>query len=117
MTKRLYNQDNKENSKFLKKNMTLPERILWFQILAKDRQGVRFSRQIKIGNYIVDFCCLKFKIIIELDGLTHDNLSDRDMIRDEYLLGLGYRVIRIQNHDVLNNINGVDDYLKSMVGG
>jgi very-short-patch-repair endonuclease len=116
MSKRLYNTNNKANSKILKSNMTLPERILWFQILAKDRLGVRFSRQIKIGNYIVDFCCLKSKLVIELDGLTHDNLSLKDKVRDDFLVELGYKVVRIQNDDVLNNLDGVDEYLKAVVG-
>ncbi|MGL4758272.1 MAG: endonuclease domain-containing protein [Patescibacteria group bacterium] len=97
------------------RNMTLPERILWFQILkSRKLNNLKFIKQKVISKYIVDFYCPELKLIIELDGLTHESSSEQDRIRDNYLSQNGYQIIRIKNSDILNNIDGVYEYLKSL---
>jgi len=56
--------------------------------------GVRFRRQHAVGNFIVDFCCIKKKIIVELDDSQHLDLREYDEDRAAYLKSRGYRVIR-----------------------
>mgnify|MGYP001951913134 CR=1 FL=1 len=90
----------------LRKNMTPAERKLW-SYLERSQLGVRFRRQHAIGNFIVDFCCVKKKLIIELDGSQHLDLQEYDEDRTAYLKSRGYRVIRFWNHDVMNDINSV----------
>ena len=90
----------------LRKNMTPAERKLW-AYLERSQLGVRFRRQHAIGDFIVDFCCVKKKIIIELDGSQHLDLQEYDEDRSKYLESRGYRVIRFWNNDVMNDINGV----------
>ncbi len=90
----------------LRKNMTDAERKLW-HYLERSQLGVRFRRQHAIGNFIVDFCCIKKKIIVELDGSQHLDLQEYDEERTKYLKSRGYRVIRFWNHDVMNDIDGV----------
>lgn len=90
----------------LRKNMTDAERKLW-AYLERSQLGVRFRRQHAIGNFIVDFCCVKKKLILELDGSQHLDQSEYDADRTEYLRSRGYRVIRFWNHDVINDIDGV----------
>ena len=60
------------------------------------------NRQKTIGNYIVDFCCSKAKIIIELDGSQHYEDKGRlaDSARDEYLKAEGFKVLRYSNADI-----------------
>ena len=69
--------------------------------------GVTFRRQHAVGNYIPDFCSLKAKLIIELDGSQHLDQEEYDCERTKYLESLGYKVIRFWNNDVLNNIEDV----------
>ncbi len=90
----------------LRKNMTGAERKLW-HCLERKQLGVRFRRQHAIGNFIVDFCCVKKKIIVELDGSQHLDLQEYDEDRTAYLKSRGYRVIRFWNNDVMNDIEGV----------
>ncbi|MGB8657554.1 MAG: endonuclease domain-containing protein [Candidatus Zixiibacteriota bacterium] len=104
-----YNNNLKDYSRTLRKNMTDAERLLWSKIRRKNLKGHQFYRQKIIGNYIVDFYCPKTKLIIELDGSQHyqEEGIKRDKIRDAYLKNLGLRILRFSDRDVLNNLNGV----------
>jgi very-short-patch-repair endonuclease len=68
---------------------------------------VSFRRQHAIGNYIVDFCSIKSKLIIEIDGSQHLEQSDYDNERTQYLEAQGYQVIRFWNNQVMNELDGV----------
>src|SRR5215212_5368805 len=69
--------------------------------------GVHFRRQHAIGNYVVDFCSPRRKIVIELDGSQHLDQAEYDLERTQYLEAKGYRVLRFWNSDVMNNIDTV----------
>ena len=60
-----------------------------------------------IGNYIVDFCAPRRKLIIELDGNQHLEQEEYDAQRTEFLESRGYKVLRFWNYDVLKNIDDV----------
>jgi very-short-patch-repair endonuclease len=94
------------NAKELRKNTTPAEQKLW-SVLRNDQLGVSFRRQHAIGPYIVDFVCLKQKLIIELDGGQHLEQMAYDDERTAFLQAKGYRVLRFWNNDVLNDLNGV----------
>lgn len=92
-------------AKELRNNLTEAEKYLWYVLRVKNL-GVKFRRQVIIGNYIVDFICFERRLIIELDGGQHaDNKQDK--IRDEWLEERGYRVLRFWNNEVLGNRGGV----------
>lgn len=83
---------------------SLPEARLW-RYLRGSPGGVRFRRQHAIGPYVADFYCPAIKLVIEVDGLSHD-LGDRparDTQRDLYLHSLGLHVLRIPALDVLRD--------------
>ena len=90
----------------LRKAPTPAERKLW-TYLRNDRLGVGFRRQHAIGPYIADFCCVKKKLIVELDGSQHLEQVEYDEERTKYLEMQGYHVIRFWNNEVTNNIEGV----------
>ena len=104
-----YNKDLKESSKKLRKNMTNAERLLWSKLKGKQLRGLQFNRQKPIGNYIVDFYCLKAKLVIEIDGGQHYSRDgkQKDKARDEYMAQHGLKVLRFSNRDVFGNIDGV----------
>jgi very-short-patch-repair endonuclease len=58
-------------------------------------------------NYIVDFICRKIKLIIEIDGSSHQHKVEEDENRDARLEALGYRVLRVRQGEVLNDLNNV----------
>lgn len=60
-----------------------------------------------MGKYIPDFCCIKSKLIIELDGSQHLSQEKYDLERTNYFESLGFRVIRFWNRDVMRDLNGV----------
>jgi very-short-patch-repair endonuclease len=95
-----------ERARQMRSEMTQPERELWIALRAKRFNGVKFTRQVVIGPYIADFVCRSRKLIIELDGATHDDAS-RDDQRTAFLEAQGYRVIRFWNNDVMTNLDGV----------
>jgi very-short-patch-repair endonuclease len=64
-------------AKELRRNSTDAENLLWNRLRAKQFNGVKFRRQHPVGNYIVDFICIKEKIIIEVDGGQHTKEYDR----------------------------------------
>lgn len=104
----------KDRRRDLRKNPTETEKILW-QHLKNNSLGIKFSRQVGIGTFIVDFCCRSQKIIIEVDGEIHedkDNL-ECDKLREEILQSSGYKIIRFKNKEVLKNIEKVLEKIKS----
>ena len=102
-----YNHHNLEKARQLRKEMTIWERKLWFTFLR--HYPIRFYRQIRIENYIVDFYCAGVKLVIEIDGRQHYNEEGRasDKIRDEFLTGLGINVVRYTNRQIRDNFVGV----------
>ena len=68
---------------------------------------IHFSPQHAIGNYIVDFCAPRKKLIVELDGSQHFEQEDYDTERTEFLKSKGYKVLRFWNSDVMNDMDSV----------
>jgi very-short-patch-repair endonuclease len=78
---------------------------LW-KLLRRHQLGERFRRQCPIDRYVVDFVCLRRKLIVEIDGGQHAG-SSQDRVRDACLERLGFRVLRFWNNEVLENSEGV----------
>ena len=88
----------------LRQNQTEAEARLWSRLRAHRMAGVQFRRQHAIGDYIVDFCSPRRKLIIELDGSQHLDQAEYDLERTQYLETKGYCVLRFWNNDVMNDI-------------
>ena len=96
-------------AKDMRKEPTWFEFILW-QKLRRRQFGVRFRRQEPIGPYVVDFVCFKKKLVIELDGESHDDdLSDA--IRDAWFHDRGFFVLRINNDHIRDDLEGALDLI------
>ena len=84
--------------------------------------GYTFLRQRPIGKYIADFFCKELKLVIELDGLTHHDkaVSDKDAVKENYLIENGYSVLRFPDEEVLYEIDNVrraiENYVLSFEG-
>jgi len=113
-----YNLKLKDRAREMRKNMTEAEKKLWFELLVADKfHGLRFLRQKPIDNFIVDFYCSKLRLVIEVDGDSH--FSEQGEAYDEertFILNkYGIEVIRYNNNDIFNNIEGVGKHLESVV--
>ena len=99
----------------MRKNMTKEERHLWFDFFRK--YPVRVKRQVIIGKYIVDFCCERAQVIIELDGGQHYETENKkaDAERTRHLEGLGFLVLRYSNQDVMRNFSGVTENIDRII--
>src|SRR3972149_3659824 len=94
---------NYEKAGLLRKELTPTERKLWVA-LRSDRLGVSFRRQHAIGPYVADFCCIKEKLIIEVDGSQHLEQREYDEERASFLRSQGYRVLRFWNSEVMSDL-------------
>ncbi|MBI5221182.1 MAG: DUF559 domain-containing protein [Candidatus Magasanikbacteria bacterium] len=98
-------------TRILRENQTLWEAKLWQVLRNRQLAHWKFRRQYQIGKYVVDFCCLSKKLVIELDG-GHHNI-EQNKIKDEekqkYIESQGYKALRFWNDEVDKNIEGVID--------
>jgi very-short-patch-repair endonuclease len=89
----------------MRNDPTEPEKRLWRNLSNSQLGGWKFRRQQVIGWFIADFVCPSAKLIVEVDGDTHD--AEADEVRDAALMRRGYRVLRVTNEDVMRNVEGV----------
>ncbi|NER12710.1 DUF559 domain-containing protein [Leptobacterium flavescens] len=101
-----YDPKLKELAKSLRKNSTLSEVLLW-QKIKQRAYGFQFHRQVPMLDYIVDFYCHELKLVIEIDGNSHDHKYFYDMKRQGRLEAYGVRFLRFSNAEVKNNMFGV----------
>lgn len=96
-----------KHARELRKALTPAEAKLWAHLRAGRLNGVKFRRQHAIGNYVPDFCAIKHRLIIELDGSQHLEQGEYDKERTAFFESKGYRVLRFWNHDVMNRMETV----------
>ncbi|MCX6154961.1 MAG: endonuclease domain-containing protein [Candidatus Kapabacteria bacterium] len=94
-----------------RKDPTYAEQIIWTNLRRK-QLGYRFRRQHAIYRYIVDFVCIEKKLIIEIDGDSHDDKQEYDAEREKELRGMGFDVLRFTNEEVFQNGNKVIAIIK-----
>ena len=92
-----------DNAKAMRSEPTGPEARLWYHLRAKRLNDVKFSNQVLIGPYTVDFAARSRKLVIELDGDSHGAQERYDARRTAWLEEQGFRVIRFANSDVMTN--------------
>ena len=105
-----------ELAKKLRNNMTLGEIALWREIKGK-KLGYKFSRQIPIDQYIVDFYCKDLQLAIEVDGSIHfkEGHEEKDRKRQARLAFLGVNMIRFSDSDVKNNLSSVLEEIREYI--
>ena len=107
--------DQKHFARQLLRNMTDAERMLWHHLRAHRLGGQKFRRQQPLGPYVLDFVHFGARLIIEADGGQHSE-SQHDALRDAWLKGQGFRVLRFWNNDILLNTEGVLAVIFEAVG-
>src|SRR6185295_20128994 len=95
-----------EIARRLRRTMTPQEVKLWVHLRAWRERGYHFRRQSPRNGYIVDFVCMKHKLIVEADGGQHnfDEHATQDQRRDRHFERDGFRVLRFWNNDIDQNL-------------
>jgi very-short-patch-repair endonuclease len=88
--------------------MSLPEILLWDE-LRRRPDGFKFRRQHPLGPYVADFYCAALKLVVEVDGSSHDcgEAQERDARRDAWMRVSGLRVLRFNGEDVFKDMDSV----------
>ncbi|MFZ1991330.1 MAG: DUF559 domain-containing protein [Alphaproteobacteria bacterium] len=97
---------NTKIARRLRRDATDVEVKLWKHLRSRQLEGAKFRRQVSIDRFVVDFCCLEAKLVVELDGSQHAD-NPADAARTQSLEQLGFRVLRFWNHEVNENLDGV----------
>ena len=108
----------RDRARGLRREATEAEKRLWWHLrhrLPLDR--TYFRRQVPLGPYFVDFCCLGLKLIVELDGDQHGqpDAIAYDNARTSYLKKQGFTVLRFWNHQVFREIDSVLDTVAALI--
>ena len=111
-----YNKSLQPFANKLRKEMTKAEACLWKYVLrAGQMKGYQFRRQRPVLNYIADFMCKELRLVIEVDGITHDSKLEKDEYRTDELRRSGFNVFRFTDEEVLTNIQGVSREIERIV--
>nr|WP_277923680.1 DUF559 domain-containing protein [Sphingomonas sp. TREG-RG-20F-R18-01] len=94
-------------AKALRNEATLHEQLLWRQLKGRRLFGLKFTRQMPIAGYIVDFACREHILAVELDGSQHGDAVAYDAARTSAIEHAGYRVLRFWNNDLTSHMTGV----------
>jgi very-short-patch-repair endonuclease len=98
----------------MRREPTRAEQLLWRKLRGKRIGPFKFRRQCPIGDYIVDFCSVGRKLIVELDGDQHaERVRRYDEARTQALEKCGFKVIRFWNNQVIGDLDAVTDEIFS----
>lgn len=77
---------------------------MWDMLRDLRPHGARFRRETPVGPYVADFAWLSARLIIEVDGDSHETSHGRrhDSARDAFLRNEGFTVLRFDNDQVLD---------------
>jgi very-short-patch-repair endonuclease len=103
---------NTARARQLRGEMSLPEVLLW-RLLRREPEGIKFRRQLPIGDYVLDFYVARLKLAIEIDGIAHDmgDRPERDATREAFLQAQGIEVVRLPAVEVLRSPEEVAEML------
>ncbi len=95
------------NARRLRKEMSLPELMLWNAIRRGQLDGLKFRRQHPVGPFVLDFFCASARLAVEVDGGQHytEDRPEKDASRDRWLARHGIMTLRIPASWVLVSID------------
>jgi very-short-patch-repair endonuclease len=102
-------EGQRSRAKQLRQKMTRAETLLWRYLKAHHVDGLAFRRQVPMRGFIADFICHSARLVVEVDGHSHDFESRRrgDRKRDEWFASQNYSLLRFTDEQVLKNLEGV----------
>jgi very-short-patch-repair endonuclease len=101
----------------LRRGATPGEKKLW-AALRENRKiiNLKFRRQQPVGPYIADFYCHEHKLVVELDGMSHETKLASDRQRDAYMEKQGLRVLRFSEKEACDNPSAIIETVLAEIG-
>jgi very-short-patch-repair endonuclease len=98
----------------MRKAMTPPEARLWLGLKALRREGYHFRRQAPVRGYFLDFVCFSHRLIVEVDGASHEqeDRSRHDRTRDAVFAAEGFRTLRFDNAMIRDSLGDVVELIR-----
>jgi len=98
-----------KKARHFRKNLTEEETILWSELKFLRPQGLHFRRQVPRDGYVLDFACLKAKVLVEVDGVHHAMGAQKshDVARDAHFRKKGFITLRYWNSEIREELNDV----------
>jgi very-short-patch-repair endonuclease len=113
-----YNKDLKEIARKLRNDSTPAEIRLWTKLLrAKQMKGYQFLRQRPVLNYIADFMCKELRLIIEVDGESHEHEHQwfKDELRQKELEEYGFTILRFWDEEIFNDLENISRVIEHWI--
>lgn len=94
-----------QRARVLRRELSLPEVLLWQRLRGRRLQGLHFRRQHPMLGYILDFYCADRRLAVEVDGKGHgaDEQIEHDKRRDARLVEVGVLTLRFGAASVLHD--------------
>ena len=111
-----------QRAKSLRRNETFTEKKLWEILKNRGYENLKFRRQFPIHPYIADFYCHDLRLVIELDGITHETAEKKayDARRNAMMKKAGFRIIRISDTDFIEKpsllFDAIDEIIEDVNG-
>ena len=83
------------------------QKQFWQAIAAQPFQGYHFDRHVLIDPLIVDFACVKNRVIVEVDETAVAMKNQSCHHRTQYLKNQGYEVIRLSRDELIEDMSQV----------
>ncbi|MCX6155221.1 MAG: endonuclease domain-containing protein [Candidatus Kapabacteria bacterium] len=106
-----------EYARRMRNHPTNGEKVMWSFLKGKQMLGYDFHRQKPIGYFIADFYCSKLDLVIEVDGISHEDVEvqQNDKNKDRFFAEMGLSVLRFTDEEVLGNPNAVEKKIKEFI--
>ena len=103
----LVHHETRDFARQLRRQLSLPEALLWRAIKAGKAEGLKFRKQHPLPPYVLDFYCHRARLCVEVDGGGHGfgDQPDLDAYRDHWLAEKGIRTLRIRAIVILDDVD------------
>jgi very-short-patch-repair endonuclease len=105
-----------DRARSLRQTETPPEQLLWLALRNGQIGGLKFRRQHPIGPYVVDFYCHSAGLVVEVDGMSHDDKMLQDAQKTKHIEGQGLRILHVTNEDVMRDLDAVTREIARLSG-
>ena len=104
-------------AKLMRATASPPERAVWRVLRTPPFDALHFRRQVAFDeHYIADFASHRARVIVEVDGRSHDLTADADARRTAWLAAQGYRVVRVSNAQAMGDGAALAEALAFLIG-
>jgi very-short-patch-repair endonuclease len=99
----------RDRARGMRKEPSRSERALWQLLRGRQVANAKFRRQHPVLSYIADFACPEARLIVEIDGRSHDDPMQvqYDIERTKKLNEAGWRILRVRDDAVLTESHKV----------